>query len=88
MTYSPTCETGTPRRRVHRPRPVPDLSTLPDAALLTRSQLAALSGYTEQAFKKWAREKRGPKITPVEGRPRYRADHVRAWLGFRDSVFG
>lgn len=60
---------------------IPDLRTLPLDALLTRRQIAAISGYTEQAFKKWARENRGPRITRVEGRPRYRVEDARKWLG-------
>ncbi|WJI60696.1 hypothetical protein NLY43_18925 [Mesorhizobium sp. C416B] len=59
----------------------PDLSTLPPDALLTRKQMSALSGFTEQAFKKWARLCRGPHITVIEGRPRYRVADARAWLG-------
>ncbi|CDX62883.1 hypothetical protein MPL3365_80051 [Mesorhizobium plurifarium] len=61
--------------------PLPDLASLPSDAVLTRRQMSALSGYTVQAFKKWAREGRGPAITPVEGRPRYRVADARAWLG-------
>lgn len=59
---------------------VPDVAALPPDALLTRQQMVALSGYSEAAFKKWARESRGPAITVVEGRPRYRAADARAWL--------
>ena len=61
--------------------PIPDIQVLPPDALLTRRQMAVLSGYTEQAFKKWAKEHRGPRITVVEGRPRYRVADARAWLG-------
>jgi len=68
-------------QRFHRPRPLPDLATLPDTALLTRSQVAGLAGYTEQALKKWAREGRGPRVTIVEGRPRYRVRDTREWMG-------
>ncbi|MER9579229.1 hypothetical protein NKI78_26980 [Mesorhizobium sp. M0400] len=59
----------------------PNLAVLPPDALLTRKQMSALSGFTEQAFKKWARERRGPHITVIEGRPRYRVADARAWLG-------
>lgn len=59
----------------------PDLRDLPPDALLTRRQMAAISGFTDQSFKKWARENRGPRITVVEGRPRYRVDDARKWLG-------
>lgn len=67
--------------RTNRPRPLPDLTTLPDTALLTRSQVAGLAGYTEQALKKWAREGRGPRVTIVEGRPRYSVRDAREWMG-------
>ena len=69
------------RKRAHTPKPIPDLANLPDEAFLTRQQLAALSGYTEQAFKKWAREGRGPRVTRIEGRPRYKVGDSREWLG-------
>jgi len=59
---------------------VPDIAKLPDDALLTRQQVVLLSGFTDQALKKWARENRGPAITVVEGRPRYRVADARAWL--------
>lgn len=59
----------------------PNLATLPADALLTRKQMSALSGFTEQAFKKWARQRRGPNVTIIEGRPRYRVADARAWLG-------
>jgi hypothetical protein len=48
--------------------------------VITRKQLALLSGFAEQALKKWAREGRGPRVTMIEGHPRYRADDTRAWL--------
>jgi hypothetical protein len=61
--------------------PMPDLAALPSDAVLTRRQMSALSGYKVQTFKKWAREGRGPAITSVEGRPRYRVADARTWLG-------
>jgi len=64
----------------NQPAVAPDISTLPADALLTRAQLVALSSYSLQAFKKWAKEGRGPRITRVEGRPRYRVADARAWL--------
>jgi hypothetical protein len=45
-----------------------------------RKQLSLLSGYSEQALKKWAREGRSPRVTMIEGRPRYRVGDVREWL--------
>jgi len=65
---------------------LPNISTLPDDALLTRKQVAALSGFTLQALKKWAGENRGPSITRVEGCPRYRVADVRSW--FSGSLAG
>jgi len=60
--------------------PIPNLAEMPGDALMTLKQVAALSSFTEQAFKKWAREGRGPTITRVEGRPRYRVADVRRWI--------
>lgn len=59
---------------------IPNIDELPPCALLTRAQLVALSGFKLVTFKKWARENRGPKITRVEGRPRYQVADVAAWL--------
>lgn len=60
---------------------LPDFDSLPGGVFLTRRQVAALSGFTIQAFKVWATNGRGPRITYVENRPRYRVSDVRAWLG-------
>lgn len=57
-----------------------DIDALPDSAFLTRKQVAFMSGFAVQTFKKWAKIGRGPAITHVEGRPRYRAADVRAWV--------
>lgn len=59
---------------------IPDIRSLPADALLTRRQIAAISGYTEHAFRKWARLDRGPRITLIEGRPRYRVEDAQEWL--------
>lgn len=59
---------------------VPDLNTLPEHALLTQQQLHRLTGFALITFRIWAAQGRGPKITRVEGRPRYMARDVRAWL--------
>lgn len=69
-----------------RPKPLPDIAQLPPDALLTRNQLAPLTGYSVEAFKKWARIGRGPKVTRVEGRPRYRARDVMSWLGIEAAA--
>lgn len=65
----------------HTPKPVPDLAALPGDALITRNQLAAVSSFALVTLKLWAREGRGPRITVVEGRPRYRVRDVREWMG-------
>ena len=63
--------------------PLPDLDRLPASALLTRNQVCALSGFARITLTVWSRNGRGPKITVVEGRPRYRAGDVIAWMGAR-----
>lgn len=64
------------------PRPdTPDISALPPDALLTRKQLAAISGFALQSLKMWPAQGKGPRVTTVEGRPRYRVADVRQWMG-------
>ncbi len=63
-----------------KPAP-PDLASLPPDALLTRNQLAALSGFKLQTLKMWPAQGKGPRVTRVEGRPRYRVADVRQWMG-------
>jgi predicted DNA-binding transcriptional regulator AlpA len=58
-----------------------DLSTLPADALLTRRQVADATGFSEITLKTWAAKSRGPKITRIEGMPRFRVADVRAWMG-------
>ncbi|TXN21539.1 DNA-binding protein [Methylobacterium sp. WL9] len=59
---------------------IPDIQKLPDGALLTRRQLAEISSFKVITLKVWAKQGRGPKITRVENRPRYRAQDVREWM--------
>ena len=59
----------------------PNLRVLPADALLSRRELSALSGYAIITLKIWAANGRGPRITRVEGRPRYRVEDVRGWMG-------
>lgn len=73
------------KTRVHRPLPIPNLAALPDDVLLTRDQVARLANFTGQALKLWAKVGRGPTCIRVEGRPRYRARDVRAWLDGQSS---
>ncbi|TXN20388.1 hypothetical protein [Methylobacterium sp. WL9] len=60
---------------------IPDIERLPDSALLTRRQLSDLSNFALITLKVWAKSGRGPRITVVEGRPRYRVRDVREWMG-------
>ncbi|MDM7971045.1 MAG: hypothetical protein QUV10_15635 [Paracoccaceae bacterium] len=59
----------------------PDISALPADALLTRKQLAAISGFALQTLKMWPAQGKGPRVTTVEGRPRYRVADIREWMG-------
>lgn len=61
-------------------QPVPNLAALPADALITRRQLSAISSFALITLKVWAKQGRGPRITVVEGRPRYRVADVRHWL--------
>ena len=67
-------------RRNTRIDEAPDLSKLPEDAFITRRQLARVSGFAVQTLKNWAPVNRGPQVTRVENRPRYRVGDVRRWL--------
>jgi hypothetical protein len=71
-----------PKRRapVYRPLPIPDLSALPSSACITRRQLGELTGFSLPTLKVWVKQGKGPRITYVEGRPRYLVGDVREWL--------
>ena len=62
-----------------------DIGSLPGDALLTRRQLEQITGFRTQTFKNWAAVDRGPRITTIEKRPRYRVADVRAWLAGRST---
>lgn len=62
-----------------------DIGVLPADALLTRRQLEQITGFRAQTFKNWAAAGRGPKVTTIEKRPRYRAADVREWLAGRGA---
>ena len=49
-------------------------------ALLTRAQVADVSGFAPITLKMWAPQGKGPKITRIEGLPRFRVGDVRACL--------
>jgi predicted DNA-binding transcriptional regulator AlpA len=57
-----------------------DLAHLPDDALLSRQQVAALSGFHPQTLKVWAAHGRGPRCFILEGRVRFRVAEVRRWM--------
>ena len=73
-----TCETATQEPATTQPGP--NVSKLPDDALLTRRQVALVSGFALPTLKAWAACGRGPRITRIEGLPRYRVADVRSWL--------
>lgn len=75
------------RPRTHKPRPLPDLATLPPHAALDRQQVCAVTGFALQTLKAWAKTGRGPRITYIENRPRYLVADVLAWVGVtRDAA--
>ncbi|MEC7763739.1 MAG: helix-turn-helix domain-containing protein [Pseudomonadota bacterium] len=59
---------------------IPDIDRLPPSALLTYDQLAAATGFSTSTVKRWAGAGRGPRMTRVEGLPRFKVGDVRAWL--------
>jgi hypothetical protein len=59
---------------------IPDIDGMPSSALLTRRQVSSISGFSDITLKVWARKGKGPKITRVEGHPRFRVDDLRHWL--------
>jgi hypothetical protein len=62
-------------------RGAPDIETLPGAALITRKEVAAVTGFATVTLRLWAKKDRGPPVTFLEGRPRYRVRDVREWMG-------
>ncbi|WP_424360984.1 hypothetical protein [Methylocystis parvus] len=75
------------RPRTHKPRPLPNLTALPPHAALDRQQVCAATGFALQTLKVWAKQGRGPRITYLEGRPRYLVRDVLDWMGVsRDAT--
>ena len=74
----------TPEKKTRRrdSAPVVDLNALPDLACLTTKQLAVLTGFAEITLKTWRGQEtgRGPRVTYIEGRPRYLVRNVKNWL--------
>lgn len=50
------------------------------AALMTRREVAEFTGFAEITLAVWAKSGRGPKVTRVENRPRYRVGDVLEWI--------
>lgn len=59
--------------------PNPSLLSDPNA-MLTKRDLAQLTGFTRTSLDRWAAKGRGPRITRIEGFPRYRASDVLEWM--------
>ncbi|WP_370644478.1 helix-turn-helix transcriptional regulator [Ruegeria sp. SCSIO 43209] len=57
-----------------------DLQSLPISAFVTRAQLAPFLGFSLPTLNRWASEGKGPRITYLENRPRYRVSDVLAWI--------
>lgn len=57
-----------------------DLQSLPASAFVTRAQLAPALGFSLPTLKRWAGEGKGPRITYLENRPRYRVSDVLEWI--------
>jgi len=59
---------------------IPDIDQLPPSALLTYGQLAQVTGFHVVTVKRWAGAGRGPRLTRVEGLPRFKVCDVKAWM--------
>ena len=57
-----------------------DIDRLPVGALLTYVQLSQITGFAESTLKRWAGAGRGPRMTRIEGLPRFKVGDVKAWL--------
>jgi hypothetical protein len=53
---------------------------LSDDALLDDSQIAVVADVSRPTIKRWRREKKGPRVTMLNGLPRSRVGDVREWL--------
>ncbi len=52
----------------------------PQPALLTRDDAARYLGVSYKTLERWAAEGRGPKITRIGGRPKYRRADLDEYL--------
>jgi predicted DNA-binding transcriptional regulator AlpA len=57
-----------------------DLQKLPPSALLTREQVAEITGFSMTTLKRWASLGKGPRITRVERLPRFKVSDVLDWM--------
>lgn len=80
----PLARKGGPLWEVLMTLQLPDIDSLPPSALLTRKQVAALTGFHPGTLKAWARDGRGPRLVRPGGAPRYRVGDLRDWIGGRD----
>ena len=70
-----------PRKRARRALPAIDLMNMPDTTACTTKQVHQGFGFAEITLKKWRREGKGPRVTLIEGRPRYLVRDLREWSG-------
>ncbi len=70
------------KQRIHPKKPLPNIDTAPASMLFTREQASRICGFSIVTLKNWdlAGQIKGPKVTRIEGWPRYRAGDLRAWL--------
>lgn len=81
---------GTKRLRKNRGVPPPatfDIDKLPSGSYLTALETAAVIRRTPGALEQWRRDPNHPlKWRHVDGRPLYRVEAVRDYLGGRDAT--
>jgi hypothetical protein len=53
---------------------------LSEDALLDDGQVAVIADVSRPTIKRWRRDKKGPRVTMLNGLPRNRVGDVRAWL--------
>lgn len=68
------------RNELRKNTPYPDLDKLPENAFLNERQVSLLSGFAEVTLRIWRMKGRGPRVTYVEGRPRYMVGDYRRWV--------
>jgi hypothetical protein len=54
--------------------------SLSNDALLDDGQIAVVADVSRPTIKRWRREKKGPRVTMLNGLPRSRVGDVREWL--------